>query len=117
MDNHWIIVSLVHWVVSAIALLITAFLVPGFRVKNFGSAMVAAVVIGLANVVVGPILLFLTFPINVLTLGLFTFVVNGIVLKLCAAVLRDFDITSWGSAIFGAFILAVVRTLLNQVIA
>jgi putative membrane protein len=116
MYDHWILSSIIHWVVSAVALLITAFLVPGFKVKNFSSAMVAAAVIGLVNAVIGPILLFLTFPINLLTLGLFTFVVNGIVLKMCAWMLRDFEITSWGSAIFGAFILAIVRTLLNIVL-
>jgi putative membrane protein len=108
MGPYGMIATLVHWAVSAFALLITAFLVPGFKVKNFGAALVASVIIGLANVSIGPVLLFLTLPLNVLTLGLFTFVVNGIVLKICAAILRDFTITSWFSAIIGACILALV---------
>jgi putative membrane protein len=116
MDNHWIVSALIHWIVSAVALLLTAFLVPGFRIKNFSSALVAAIFIGIVNAVIGPFLLFITLPINLLTLGLFTFVVNGIVLKICAGLLKDFEISSWASAIFGAFILALVRTLLSMVL-
>jgi len=104
---------LLQWLVSALALMITAFVVPGFQVRNFSAALVAAVIIGLANIVIRPFLLFLTLPLNILTLGLFTFVVNGIVLKICAAILRDFNITSWFSAIFGAFILALVSAGLH----
>lgn len=116
MHGHWLIGMLIHWVVAAGALLITAFIVPGFRVKDFSAALVAAAVVGLVNALLGPLLLFLTLPINILTLGLFTFVVNGVVLKICAGMLRDFEITSWGSAIFGAFILAVVRAVLNLIL-
>ena len=111
-----LLVNLLHWLVSATALMITAYLVPGFRVKNFGAALIAAAVIGLANLTVWPLLIFLTLPINILTLGLFTFVVNGIVLKLCAAILRDFEINGWFSAIFGAFILACVGSLLHYIL-
>jgi putative membrane protein len=104
---------LLHWAVSALALLVTAFVVPGFKVKNFGAALVASVVIGLANVFIRPFLLFLTLPLNILTLGIFTFVVNGIVLRLCAAVLKDFAISGWFAAILGAAILAFVGTGLH----
>ena len=83
------IYALIHWFVSALALLLTAYLVRGFKVAGFGSALIAAVVIGLANVSIWPVLIFLTLPINILTLGFFTFVVNGIVLRLCAALLPD----------------------------
>lgn len=98
----------IHWFVVAAALLITAFVVPGFSVKNFKAALIAALVIGILNVTIRPFLLFLSLPINILTLGLFTFVVNAIVLKLCAALIRDFDIRGWGSALLGAIILSVV---------
>lgn len=102
-----------NWLISACALVLTAYLVPGFRVRNFGAAMIAALVIGLANVVIRPFLLFLTLPINILTLGLFTFVVNGAILKLCSAMLRDFEIEGWFAAIFGAFIFAVLQVLIG----
>jgi putative membrane protein len=108
--------SLLHWAVSAIAVMITAYLVKGFKVKSFFSALGAAIVIGLANAVIWPILIFLTLPINILTLGLFTFVVNGMVLKICAWVMPGFEIDSWLSAIFGAIILSIVGTGLHYVL-
>jgi len=108
-----LVAYLIHWLVSSVALFLTAYLVPGFRLRGFGSAMVAAIVVGLANTFVRPFLLFLTFPINLLTLGLFTFVVNGAILKMCAAILRDFEIEGWFSAILGAVILTIVSSLLH----
>ena len=107
---------LVNWVISAIALLFTSKVIPGFEVKGFGSAMVAAVVIGIANVIVWPVLIFLTLPVNILSLGLFTFVVNGCVLKICAGLLKGFDINSWFAAIFGAILLSIVNTVIHAVV-
>jgi putative membrane protein len=113
MHNPGLVFSILHWVVSAFALMITAYIVPGFKVKSFGSALITAVVIGLANVVIWPILFFLTFPINILTLGLFTFVVNGMVLKICAALLPGFVVDSWFAAIIGAIFLSIISTGLH----
>ncbi|MBC7384604.1 MAG: phage holin family protein [Cryobacterium sp.] len=107
---------LLTWLISALALLITSKVIPGFKVKSFGSALWAAVVIGIANTLIWPILIFLTLPINLITLGLFTFVVNGAVLKICAAMMKGFDITNWWSAIFGAIVLALVGMLLRMII-
>ena len=107
---------ILKWVVSSVALLGTAYLIPGFRVRDFGSALKASLVIGLANIFIRPVLLFLTFPINILTLGLFTFVVNAIILRLAAGLIRGFEITGWMSAIFGAVILSVIGTLFHYVI-
>ncbi len=106
-------VYLIHWLVSGLAVMLTAYLVPGFSVANFGYALLAAIVIGMANAVVWPILIFLTLPINILTLGLFTFVVNGAVLKLCAALMPGFEIRTWFAAIIGSVILSLVSTLLH----
>jgi putative membrane protein len=105
-----------HWLFSAVAVLITAQIVPGFRVDGFASALAAAVVIGIANVLIWPILIILTLPINILTLGLFTFVVNGAVLKIAAALISGFTIEGWWAAIFGAIILTVVRTVLHYLL-
>lgn len=107
---------LVHWLVSALALLVTSKLMPGFRVSSFTSALWAAALIGFANMFIWPVLIFLTLPINILTLGLFTFVVNGAVLKICAGVLRGFDIDGWWSAIFGSMVLSVVNTVLHYLL-
>jgi putative membrane protein len=114
--NHTLFFSLVHWAVSALALMFTAYLVKGFKVKSFLAALIAAIAIGFANAVIWPILMFLTLPINVLTLGLFTFVVNGAVLKICAAFLPGFEIDSWLSAIFGSIVLSLVSMGLHYIL-
>lgn len=107
---------ILHWLVSGLAVLITAWMIPGFRVSGFISACIAALVIGLANAVLWPLLIILTLPLNILTLGLFTFVVNGMVLKICAWALPGFEISSWFSAIFGAIALSLVSLVLHSVL-
>lgn len=108
--------ALIQWVIAAASLLGTSKLLPGFKVKGFGSALWAAVVIGIANVIVRPVLLFLTFPINLLTLGLFTLVVNAAVLKLCAAMLSGFDIDGWFPAILGSILITLINVFLNYLL-
>ena len=92
--------------------MMTSYLVPGFKIGGFGSAMLASVVIGFLNAVLRPLLLLLTLPVNILTLGLFTFVVNAIVLKLAAGLLSGFDIDGWGSAVIGAVVLSIVHLII-----
>lgn len=104
---------LVNWFVSGLAVFLTAKIMPGFNVKSFGSALLAALVIGVGNAIVWPILIFLTLPINIITLGLFTFVINGAILKMAAAMLSGFELTSWWSAIFGSIILSIIGVLLH----
>jgi putative membrane protein len=89
----------------------TAYVVPGFKVRGFGSAMIAAVAVGIANATIYWFLLFLTLPLNILTLGLFTFVVNGMVIKICAALVGGFEVDSWFAAIIGAILLTVFNAL------
>lgn len=103
------------WLLSALALFLTSKLVKGFEVKSFGSAMFASLVVGFLNVVLRPLLLFLTLPVNILTLGLFTFVVNAIVLRLAAGLLKNFDIKGWGPAIIGALILALINIIIFSI--
>ncbi|MGZ3744350.1 MAG: phage holin family protein [Pseudobdellovibrionaceae bacterium] len=102
---------LLHWLISALVLMGTAYLLPGFEVRSFGSALLAAVVIGFANIIVKPILILLTLPITILTLGLFLWVINALILKLCAALTPGFVVSSWGSAFLGALIIAVLSSL------
>lgn len=99
---------IVQWIIGALALLGTAYFIPGFKLKNFKAGLIAALIVGLLNWTIRPILLFLAFPVNILTLGLFTIVVNAIVLKICAALTPGFEIRSWWSAIFGAIVLALL---------
>jgi putative membrane protein len=107
---------LAQWLISAFSLLIVAYLIQGFRVRNFVAALFAALVIGAVNAVLWPLLIFLTLPINILTLGLFTFVVNGMVLKIAAALMPGFEIKGWIPAIFGSIVLSVVGGLLRWVV-
>lgn len=115
-QSHSLFYYFLHWLVAGFALLMTCKIMPGWKVKGFGSALIAAVVIGLADAIIWPILIVLTLPVNVLTLGLFTFVVNGAVLKICSGLLEDFEINGWFSAIFGALVLAMISSLFHWVI-
>ena len=116
METQSLSSTLLHWIVSAVALLLTAYFVKGFEVRNFMSALMASILIGLVNAFIWPVLIFLTLPINVLTLGLFTFVVNGAVLKIAAAFIPGFEIRTWLAAIFGSIILSVVGAALHYMI-
>jgi len=105
-----------RWLVSGLAVLITSKIVPGFKIEGFAAACFAVVIIGLANAFVWPLLFLFTLPINILTLGLFTFVINGAVLKLSALLLPGFVIDSWFSAIFGSIVLSLVGMALHYVL-
>jgi len=110
--SHFIL----HWLVSGLAVLLTSKLLRGFEIKGFFTACIAALFIGLANALLWPILFFLTLPITVVTLGLFTFVINGMILKICAALLPGFKIDGWFTAIFGSIALALVGLVLHAVL-
>jgi putative membrane protein len=103
---------ILNWLLSATALFLTSKIVDDFRLKSYGSAMLASVVVGFLNWTVRPILLLFTLPINILTLGLFTFVVNAIVLKVAAKLMRDFDIVGWMPAMIGAVVLSLLNLVL-----
>ena len=100
------------WVLTSLAIYLTAAITPGFALRGFGSAMIASMVVGLLNMTIRPILWFLTLPINILTLGLFSIVLNAIILKMTAGLLKGFDIKGWLPAIVGAIVLAIVQALL-----
>lgn len=108
-------ILLLQWVLSACAFMATAYFVPGFKVSGFGAALIASVVVGLANMCVRPILVLLTLPLSILTLGLFLFVVNGIVIKICAALVKGFAVDTWGAAIIGAIVLTLFSWLFHAV--
>ena len=103
--------------ISGAALMFTANLLDGIYVDGWGSVFVAAIILGIVNAVIRPVLLILTLPLNVFTLGLFTFVLNGLMLKTVAAVVSGFDIVGIWPAIIGAVVLSVVSTVLNWLIS
>jgi putative membrane protein len=101
--------------VSAVAVLVTGRLLSGVTIDGFGTAVVVAVVLGIVNGVLGPVLMLLTLPINVLTLGLFTFVIIGALVMLTAAVVPGFKVASFWWALGFAFVLAFVNSAFHAV--
>jgi len=106
------------WIVAAVSLVITAYIVPGITVVSFPAAMVAAVFIGLVNAVVRPIITLLTLPLSILTLGLFLFVVNAISLSLASwlagAFSIGFTVSGFWPALFGSIVLSFVSGLIGR---
>ena len=107
---------LITWLVSAISLLVVAYLLPGFKVDGFKTALVAAVVIGLVNATLGLILKIVTFPITLLTLGLFWLIINAAMLLLAARMVNGFTISGWLPAIIGSILLSLVNAILRALI-
>jgi putative membrane protein len=104
---------LVHWGITSVALAAAAHVVPGIHVRSLGALLFAAIVLGLVNAVVRPLLVVLTFPITILTLGLFYLVVNGAAFGVAAALAPGFAVDSLGAAIGGALVVGVVSWLLG----
>jgi putative membrane protein len=104
---------LLHWILSAVALLAVAHYVPGFRVSSFFVALIAAVVIGLVNGTIGMLLKVLTFPISIVTFGIFLLVINAIMLKLAAAIVPGFQIFGFMPAFWAALLLAVINMIVR----
>lgn len=107
---------LVHWLVQAVALFVTVRLVSGVSVASYGVLAVAALVIGLVNALVRPVLTILSFPLTILTLGLFYLVVNGACFALAAALVPGFRVEGCGTAIIGALVMSIVGWLLGKVL-
>ena len=104
---------LIRWLLSAAALMLIARFVPGINVKNYGTALIAALVIGLVNATLGALLKFLTFPISIVTLGLFLIVINAAMLKVAAYFTPHFEVTTWTAAFIGAILLSLVSSFLH----
>lgn len=96
---------LLRWIINALALLLTANVVKGFHVDSFGAALVAALILGLVNAVIRPVVILLTLPLTVLTLGLFTFVINAAMLLLVSHVVKGFTVDGWTPALLGSLLL------------
>ncbi len=107
---------LVNWLLSAAALMIVAHLVSGFQVQSFGTALVAALVIGFFNATVGLVLKIATIPLTIVTLGLFLFVINAIVLLLASKLVSGFVVSGFGAALVGAIVLALVHMLMRALL-
>ena len=106
---------LLRWLVNTLALFIVATIVPHFHYRSIITLAVAALVLGLLNAIVRPILFVLTLPLTIVTLGLFLLVLNGIVLELAAALVPGFRIDSFGWAVVGALLLTVISFFTSRI--
>lgn len=104
-----------EWLLRTLVLFVTAYIVPGFEIKSFFTAIVVALVLGILNLFVKPILILLTLPLTVLTLGLFTFVINALLLLVTSQLVRDFHIESFMTAIAASIVITIVSTLINLI--
>jgi putative membrane protein len=109
--RYWII----HWILSGVALLIVANILPGIQVESFGSALIAALVIGFVSATVGLILKIVLLPFILLSLGLVYFLINGLMLKLASELVPGFRVSGCLPAVLGSILLTVVDFLLNRV--
>lgn len=110
------LVMLLHFCLVAVVMILVSYVIPGIKVKSFGSAFIAAVVLGLANMFIRPILNFFTAPINWLTLGLFSLVISGLILKLVAEFVDGFEVKGWLDAILGALLISIASGILTAVL-
>lgn len=106
---------LLQWLLSAVALLVVSQIVPGFTVQGLGPALWAALVIGLLNATLGLLLKIVTFPISILTLGLFLLVINGMMILVASNVVRGFHVRGIGPAFWGAVVLALLGMVIRAV--
>ena len=104
---------ILRWLLLAAALLLVAHLYPGVTVASYGAAMVAALVLGLLNTLVRPLLVLLTLPVTVVTLGLFLFVINALMFWSAAGVLSGFNVTGFGAALIGSVIYSLCSMVID----
>lgn len=104
------------WILNAVALLAVAYMLPGITVASFGSALIAALVLGLVNMLVKPVLVLLTLPITIVTLGLFLIVINALLFWFVGSVLKGFQVNGFWWAVGGAILYSIISGLLTKLI-
>lgn len=108
---------LIRWLTTTAAIVATSYLLDGIQVSGFFSALLAAALLGILNAFFRPIALLLTLPINILSLGLFTFIINALMLKMASGVIPGFDVYGFWTAIFGSLLISLISWLLNSFIS
>lgn len=104
---------IVRWLLLAAALLLVAYLYPGVTVKSFGTAMIAAFVLGLLNTLLRPVLVLLTLPVTVITLGLFLFVINALMFYFAASMLDGFNVAGFTAALIGSLLYSLCGMVID----
>jgi putative membrane protein len=108
--------TILRWVVNAVLLMLIPYVVPGIEIKNFGTALVAVLVLAFVNALIKPILILLTLPINLLTLGLFILVINALMFWLVSAIVKGFYISGFWPAFLAALVFSIFSLVLNYLL-
>ena len=106
----------IRWLILTAAIMFTSYVIDGIQVKGFFTALFAAAILGILNAFFRPILIILTLPINILSLGLFTFIINAMLLKMASGVISGFEVYGFWSAVFGSLLISVVSWALSSFI-
>ena len=107
---------IVVWFLNALALWLVARIIPGIQVRDFGSALIAAIVIAVVDAIAGPVFRFFAFPLIFLTLGLFLLVINALLLKLASVFTPGFEVHGFFSAVMGAIVLTILNAILRHIV-
>jgi putative membrane protein len=107
---------LLRWIIMAASIMLAAYIIPGVNVKGFFAALWIALFIGIINVLVRPFLILITLPINILTLGLFTFVINALLILLASSVIKGFEVKGFWVAMLFSIVLSIINFLLGHLL-
>jgi putative membrane protein len=107
---------IIHWLVTSVAFLATAYLLPGVVVTSFGTAVIAAGVLGIINAVLRPLLVFLTLPITVVTMGLFLFVLNALIIMAVSSLVDGFSVANFWWALLFSIILSLINSFFLSIV-
>lgn len=99
---------LIAWLITTVAVLVAAYLIPGIRIASVGAAIIGAAILGILNTLLKPILVVLTFPLTIVTLGLFLLVINALMFLLAGALVQGFEVKSFWSALLGSLVVSIV---------
>jgi putative membrane protein len=106
-------VLILKWLLMAASVMVSAYLIPGVTINSFFSALFVALFLGIVNILIRPVLILITLPINILTLGLFTFVINAILVLLASSIIKGFEVGGFWTAMLFSILLSIVNYVLN----
>jgi len=109
------LLALSRWIIYSLLVIFTAWIIPGISIENFLSAMLVCIVIALINIFIKPLVEFISLPVNFLTLGLFSFLVNALLLMLAGAITPGFEVNGFLSALFGSILLSFFAGFINKI--
>lgn len=108
---------LFRWLFNSLVLIVVAYVTPGISFVSFWAVLITSLVLGLLNALVRPLLIFLTLPINILTLGFFTLIINAVIFWLASTMVRGFEVSNFTAAFWGALVYSLIVTLINLISA